>query len=167
MNLQTALANWDGKSAGEIRSIHDRHRGEPGYPSLLIALMAVEAFRTGATWLLKALLEGGAEISPGEIETIYDQLPELDHWEQKLHLLQCMEYLPIPDAQKRSVRRFLRESLESENKFVRAWAHNGYYHLAKQYPEFQGEAEGLFAKALRDEAPSVKARIRKVILKGF
>ncbi len=61
----------------------------------------------------------------------------------------------------------MRKCLEDDNKFVRAWAYNGFYELAKQYPEYRTEAGQLFEMALRDEAASVKARVRNVMKQGF
>jgi hypothetical protein len=60
---------------------------------------------------------------------------------------------------------FLRTCLADENKFVRAWAYNGFYLLSQQYPEYQQETEQFFAMAMRDEAASVKARIRNILKK--
>jgi len=50
----------------------------------------------------------------------------------------------------------------SENKFVRSWAYNGFYGLSRQYPEYIQETKQFFEVAMKDEAPSVKARIRNV-----
>ena len=62
---------------------------------------------------------------------------------------------------------FLRNCLVDNNKFVRAWAYNGFYELAVQYPEYEKETKQFFEMAMRDEAPSVKSRIRNIMKKGF
>jgi len=59
---------------------------------------------------------------------------------------------------------FLRVCLLDNNKFVRAWAYKGFYELAVQYPK---ETRQFFEMAMRDEAPSVKSRIRNIMKKGF
>ena len=53
------------------------------------------------------------------------------------------------------------------NKLVRAWAYNGFYEISRQYPEYKEETKKLFAMAMKDEAPSVKARIRNIMRTGF
>ena len=92
----------------------------------------------------------------------------LDVWESKLHLLQCMAYLPVPKSQLPSVESFIRTNLTSDNKFVRAWAYSGFYQLARQVPTLQAEASALFHHALDTEtAGSVRSRINRVIKLGF
>ncbi|WP_448250543.1 hypothetical protein [Thalassotalea agariperforans] len=75
--------------------------------------------------------------------------------------------MPITDAYSRSVYNFLIITLTDQNKFVRAWTYNGLYELSKQHPEYIKEAKQFFEMAMRDEAPSVKARIRNIMKKGF
>ena len=86
---------------------------------------------------------------------------------QSGHILQCLPYLAIPKKDKDKVQRFLRKCLVEDNKFLRAWAYNGFYELAVQYPEHVEETKQFFEMAMRDEAPSVKARIRNMMKKGF
>ena len=50
-----------------------------------------------------------------------------------------------------------------QEKFVRAWAYNGFYLLAVQHGEYEAEARQLLTMALRDEPASVKARVRNVL----
>ena len=78
-----------------------------------------------------------------------------------------MSYLPVAEGQRVQVEAFLRQALVSEQKFVRAWAYDGFYQLAKQYPEYQQEAMSFFAMAMDDEVASVKARVRNIIKQGF
>ena len=56
----------------------------------------------------------------------------------------------------------MRHNLTATNKFVRAWSYNGLYELARRDPVYLPEVEQIFELALRDEAPSVKARIRNL-----
>jgi len=65
------------------------------------------------------------------------------------------------------VEAFLKKCLVDDNKFIRAWAYNGFYELSVQYPEHKDETKQFFEMAMRDEAPSVKSRIRNIMKKGF
>jgi len=73
--------------------------------------------------------------------------------------------IPIQKQDKKSVENFLRKTLYNSNKFVRAWTYNGFYLLAKQHPEYHDETEALLESAIKNEAPSVKARIRNILKK--
>ena len=117
--------------------------------------------------MLKRHLENNHKLSESETTAIYQNLENLVHWESKLHVLQCLSYLLIPKPDKSGVETFLRNCLMEENKFVRAWAYNGFYELSVQYPEYAEETRQFFEMAMRDEAPSVQSRIRNILKKDF
>ncbi len=73
--------------------------------------------------------------------------------------------MPISQNHKDEIEKFLRECLGNEKKFVRAWAYNGFQILAEQFSEYKEEVSKLFEQALREEATSVKARIRQLMNK--
>ena len=85
------------------------------------------------------------------------------HWECKLHVLQCLPYLEIPESESASLERFLDACLESDNKFVRAWAYNGFSELSLRFPRYRERVDGLLARAATSEAASVRARIRNIL----
>ncbi|VAW46017.1 hypothetical protein MNBD_GAMMA04-800, partial [hydrothermal vent metagenome] len=43
------------------------------------------------------------------------------------------------------------------------WAYNGFNELSVQYNEYRKETEAFFEMAMRDEAPSVRSRIRNIL----
>jgi len=102
-------------------------------------------------------------LSSAELKLVFQCLPDLIEWETKLHVLQCLSYLTVGKQDVPPLETFLRECLASENKFVRAWAYNGFYELSLQYPQFQVEVDQLLQQALEDEAASVKARVRNIL----
>lgn len=167
MSLESKIAKWDRKSAADIGTVHEEHCVGDEYVSDLVQLIVSNHLVHGATWLLKAAAESGIPVQPDDVEKIYSNLNHLDHWEEKLHILQCIEFLPIPKGQQENANKFLRSCLTQENKFVRAWAYSGLYYLARQHHEYRDEVSNSFKVALRDEAPSVKARIRKIAKHGF
>ena len=167
MSLEQAILAWDGKSADDIEAVYLRYQGVSGFAASAVELTRRRDLETGATWLLKRHLQLGGRLSAAETTELFELAPGLQAWEARLHLLQSMLYLRIVEAEREKVEAFLRCSLQDDNKFVRAWAYGGFYELAKQYPAYRDEAQQLFELALRDEAPSVKARIRNVMKQGF
>jgi len=167
MSIQKAISGWDGKSAADIDSIYKRYGHQSSFSSDLIKLIEQETLQKGVTWLLKRNFENGKKLKTNQVKKIYVALPRLRQWESKLHILQCMPSMPIPASEKKIVEVFLRKCLADDNKFIRAWAYNGFYELSMQYPEHKEETRQFFEMAMRDEAPSVKSRIRNIMKKGF
>jgi len=167
MGLSSELKDWDGKSADQISMIFDRYNTDPDFLNAITDLLQVTSLQSGASWLLKRYLELGAAICASKVSFVYERLDGGMHWEARLHLLQSMDYMPITDADRDRVNRFLRLQITDKNKFVRAWSYNGLYLLAKQHAQYQDEVAEMLAKAMLDEAASVKSRIRNLLKKGF
>ncbi len=167
MHIEQEIASWDGKSADDIKAIYDAHNAESNFSETIIALSLTEACEKGATWLLKAWLEAGNELELPQVEKVYGSLDQLKHWEAKLHALQSIPFMPITDKASGNLYAFLRSTLTDPNKFVRAWSYNGFYELSRQHSKYIDETKQYFEMAMRDEAPSVKARIRNAMKKGF
>ncbi len=167
MSLELAITAWDGRSADHLEAVYLRHAGDSGFAARLIELSGRIELQSGATWLLKRHLERGGRLGVSEVADLFAQAPDLQTWEARLHLLQAMQYLRIPDTERQQLEAFVRHCLTDSNKFVRAWAYNGIYELARQYPQYRKEAKQLFEMAMRDEAASVKARIRNIMRQGF
>ena len=167
MSLEKEIAKWDGKSADDIRKIYDSYCDNTRFTNQLITYMERLPLQKGATWLFKRHLESGSKLGKDKISSVYFLLTKFESWEAKLHILQSIPYMPIGKKQKTHVEDFLRVCLTDKNKFVRAWTYNGFYELARQYPEFQEEVSQFLEMAMRDEAASVKARIRNILKTGF
>ncbi|MGB0911380.1 MAG: hypothetical protein ACPGYT_13540 [Nitrospirales bacterium] len=167
MNLKREIAAWDGRSGSDIRNMYDRYSHTSSFVSDLLRFTKEDSLQKGATWLLKQHFEKMECLEPSEVKAFCLLIPHLKGWETKLHVLQCIPYMSIPKTQKKKVETFLRKCLVDDAKFVRAWAYNGFYELAVQYPQYQGETKGLFEVAMRNEAASVKARIRNIMKKDF
>ena len=167
--LKADIDLWDGKSKNAITRVYKKHNGKANFLVDVIALIADEPMQVGATWLLKHYFdEGGPPLESPSAAAVYSKVDSLVHWEAKLHVLQCMEHLPISKDQVKPVEKLLRLCLAGEAKFVRAWAYSGFHELARQHPEFQPEASRILAVALETEtAGSVLARVRRKIQQGF
>ena len=163
MTLAADLSAWDGKSAADILSLYHQHAASPSFINDLLSACSKPHLQSGATWLLKHHLEQGVSLDADIIEQLYAQLPLFESWQAKLHILQSIPFMPIPATQKNQVEAFLRSCLIDTNKFVRAWAYNGFHELSLQHPEYREESRQFLDMALRDEAPSVKARVRNIL----
>jgi len=167
MSIKQKIDSWDGKSVNDLEAIYSSYSEDGFFVKNIIELAKNEAQQKGVTWLLKRHLENGNKIEANEISVIYVNLPELVYWEAKLNILQCIHFMPIAESETKQVEIFLRNCLTETNKFVRAWAYNGFYEISVQYPEYKKETKQFFEMAMRDEVPSVKARIRNIMKNGF
>ncbi len=167
MSLKQDIAAWNGKSAADINVIYNRHLHDPSFISDIIILIEQVPLQKGATWLLKKHLETDGTLESKDVKRIYELLPKLEHWETKLHILQCIPFMPIANSEKKNVELFLRNCLVDGKKLVRAWAYNGFYELSVQHQAYQAETKQILETAMKDEAASVKARIRNITKKGF
>ena len=165
MTLLEEISAWDHKSATALQSTYERHRDGKDFLATLLAHIADVELQRAATWLLKRHLEAGYSLSPESSRAILGVLPDQEHWESKLHILQCLPYLDIPEDQSAGLEQFLDSCLESDNKFLRAWAYNGFNELSLRFPRYREEVTHMLARAGESEAASVRARIRN-ILKG-
>jgi len=161
--LKEKLCQWDGKSADDIGHIYQNECQSTDFVDGIILLTADKDCQDGATWLLKKHLEQGHMLSQQQQNQLYQQLPELTQWQSRLHLLQSLQYLAIPVAHQQRLELFIRKNLGHDNKFVRAWAYDGFFQLAKQYPEYRNELMEFLNLAMADEAASVKARVRNIL----
>lgn len=164
---ETAIAAWDGKSAADIRAIHETFYPRQDYTDSLLDLLQKGQYANGVTWLLKAAVEADFRPSQQQAVVVYGSLESLDDWEAVMHILQCMEFIPVPGRQKKAVHKLLKQYLRHKNKFLRAWSYSGFYFLAKAHPGYRSEAVELFELAQRHEAASVQARVRKVAKRGY
>ena len=167
MSLLQDLSAWDKKSTHDIQAIYVNYSSSNSFVADIISLIVKGRQLTGATWLLKYYFEQGGRLSTREIHAIYSVLLNLDSWESRLHILQSIMYMPIQSNDFQGVENFVRKGLTDSNKFVRAWSYHGFYELARTFPDLQEEAQEIFDMALRDEAASVKARVRNILKAGF
>lgn len=163
MSLKEEIATWNGKSADDIQTIYKRYCHVSHFPGNIIDLIKDPSCQKGATWLIKHHLDSSHCLEQEQSQALCNLLNQLEHWETRLHMLQCFEYIQIVETEKKTTEHFLRVCLSDDNKFVRAWAYNGFYLLSRQYPEYREEAFRFFDMAMKDEAASVKARIRNIM----
>ena len=167
LNIKEIIKDWNGRSVGDMEEVYRMYYGEPTFISQLLGCLNDSSYHVGATWLMKHHFTEGHTLTAGEVKKIYRAAMKMNHWMSKLLILQSVPYMPIGKADVKYVEPFVRACLKDENKMVRAWAYNGFYELAVQYPSYQKEARELLKEGMKDEAGSVIARIRNIMKTGF
>ncbi|MDF9794877.1 hypothetical protein OKW21_000140 [Catalinimonas alkaloidigena] len=162
-SLQQVLSDWEGKKVDMLKRAYQKYHDQPFFVEEILSSLNSEAEQKAASWLLKHHLEQAYSLSSKEILTLTHHLQHISGWESRRHLLQILPLIDIPKEAQLAVEDFVRESLPSDNKFVRAWAIQGMYELSRQRPELQKEVYFLCEKAMQTEAASVKARVRKIL----
>ncbi len=161
--LSVEIGSWDGKSTAALQSTYERHRAEEDFVAKILAHVADVESQRAATWLLKKHVEAGNSLTAADCRTVFSVLSDQDHWESKLHVLQCLSYLDIREDDCVGLENFLDTCIKSEKKFVRAWAYNGFNELAIRFPRYREAVDGMLARAGESEAASVRARIRNIL----
>jgi len=161
--LKHTLSAWDGKQTDVLGDIYSELSTETDFMDACVALLHDSELQVAASWLIKKHCDLKRHVNAQQVAGIFGALQYLQHWQAKLHILQSLSQLPVAKQQQQSVHTFISNAINDENKFVRAWAYDGLYQLARQHPEYEPEARDFFDMAMRDEAASVKARIRNIL----
>ncbi|MCY3883689.1 MAG: hypothetical protein OXG24_02110 [Gammaproteobacteria bacterium] len=162
-SLSEEIYSCDEKSAVALQSVYKRHCSKEDFVSTILTHVTPAESQRAATWLLKKHLETGNSLSAAQCRIVIRALIDQDHWESKLHLLQCLPYLDIHKDDCVGLESFLIASVRSENKFIRAWAYNGFNELALSFPRYRKKVDGMLAHGIESEAASVRARIRNIL----
>ncbi|MEM7306565.1 MAG: hypothetical protein AAF682_07840 [Planctomycetota bacterium] len=115
-----------------------------------------------ATWLLKAYLERGAELTRPQTAALLRALERVPTADARLHLCQLIGHLDVPRRNAEQLARFLRNGAAGDHKLIRAWAVDGLHRLGLQHREYHTEARLSVDRASRDAAASVRARARNI-----
>lgn len=162
MSLNKALVQWDGKSKDKVIEIYHRFYQGREFIAQLLKLASDETTQVGATWLLKHHLENNPRSVIDE-KVFFELLFSVSQSESKLQLLQCLPYVSISKAHKKTLEICLKRALSDDNKVVRAWAFNGFNELALSHQEYRKKADAILVDALEQESASVKVRVRNII----
>jgi len=163
MTLKQELAAIDG-DPGSLELFLARQRSTNSFVNQLVLLIAPAEpkLQIKATALLKRLAENDTRFTTQQLAAIFDSLAEATHCEAKLHLCQMLQHIDIPEGSETKVVWFLERCLSEENKFLRAWAYNGFYELAKRHREYYDYAIEQLGRAQKEKSAAVKARLRNI-----
>ncbi len=167
--MKFEIAAWDYKTTPAIRAIYGNYSKHPSFVKDIVHLLGGVKTEVGASWLLKHHLDNKGEgLDEKLIDDVYASVTGLSHWGSRLHILQCISRMPIPEHHLENIEEFLRVCLQDTSKFVRAWTYSGIYALAEQYESYKEEAKEMIGEAAQDDpAASVRARCRKLIEQGI
>ena len=115
-----------------------------------------------ATGLLRRYTAAGVVFPPKVVLLLLELLPALARWESRLHVLQILPGLPVPATHAAGLHGLLHDCLGEKNRFVRAWAYAGLHRLASLHAGYRAEVGALLETASREEALSVRARLRRL-----
>lgn len=161
--LTQALLDFNGKSTETLERFAAAHEPDASLVADLCAFAAGadQNMQAAATWLLKRFGVTGAQLSPGQSETLLRLLLEETSWLARLHVLQMLDTLVVPAALAPALLDALAAQAGGDNTFIRAWSAHGAAALADQHSACRGRVLDLLAAAERDAAPSVRARLRR------
>ena len=160
--LDKALSQCDASSAEELSLIYARFHGDKNFVANLLSLLASPQTELATSWLINRYLEEGGTLSDKQVKKVVKRANDFKHWPSTLHFLQSLPMLTIPVAASEKLHAYLMKKLQEKNKFIRAWAYGGFHILGQQHENFRSEAEAILDLAMQDEAPAVKARIRRL-----
>jgi hypothetical protein len=162
--LDTLLDRYDGKNTDLLVRISEDWLASQKLLQHLVSFAETGegVAQVAATWLLKRYQEAGAQFPEPLVTRLLELLCVVDPWESKLHLLQMLPGLPIPDSRAAQLKESLMAWTLHRNLFVRTWAYNGLHHLASLYPKYRRQIVPLLGRAKNDESASVRARLRQL-----
>lgn len=148
----------------ELERFYCQNQQKVDFIDNLLELATLPESQKVTTWMIKRFLQDGNDIAPSQHAPILDLLQVVHHWEAKLHLLQILQYINIPKSRTEEIRILLMNWIVEKNKFLRAWAYHGLYYLQSGHPQYKEKIIPLLNEVYPKEAPSVKARIRKLLV---
>ena len=163
-DLRRDLLAFDGRDLTALGEIAARHEGHLGYVDGLAALANVGDGHVshGATWLLKAYLEAGGDVTQSHCRMLISKLDTVRNWASQLHLCQVIRYLR-PNAQEaENIVRRLSPRLSRDRPFLGAWSLDALCHIAADHTAYADRAENALSSATRDPAASVRARAKNL-----
>ncbi len=162
--LTAAIADYDGKRNNGLELVAAQVDPSRAVLQTLCELVQAEDARiqSASSWLLRRYVDAGAALSLMQTEQALAALTASSHWLARLHVLQMMGNLTLPSTLAEGLWHALVEGTKDANKFIRAWSYYGLAVLAEQHPTYRVRALSLLAVAEHEDAPSVRARVRRI-----
>lgn len=158
MDLQTALARFDGKHTESLREAA-QIAAESQCRGLVEACFDPD-LTVAATWVVKHLVETN-QAKHIDLTRAIQALPGNRWPDAQLHLLQMVQHAPAACLGQTTQ---IRALLDAKKTLVRVWALDAFVRLATLQPVIQTEAKVLVKAAVLDERASMRARARDLTL---
>lgn len=164
-DLRKRLAVFDGRSLTVLGEAEAQFRDRPNYVDALIDLAADpdNAISTGATWLIKSILESGRVLSTNQTRALIRNLVGIAAWQAQLHICQSARHLKISAQDAGTIANWLQPLLTHDRPFVRAWAVDALCRVARQHKRYRRRVAKALDTAAEDPAASVRARARNLL----
>lgn len=158
------ILEFDGKTTGSLELACKAAGKDFNGFARLFELAASEDTRLqiAATWVLRKLLEMGAEMTAAQCKTFIETAAAQTAWEAQLHVAQSVQFIRNQDLNARQLAEIIMPWRAAKRPFLRAWTLDALCHLAQRDAELKGMASELVTKAKGDPAASVRARARNL-----
>ena len=162
--LNSKLKLWDGVHIEYLAELYGANSSRLEFFENLVTICVNEQdLQKTATWLIKHHYDNGQTLPKQLTERLLTSCKTVKNWEAKLHLLQLLPYFKLTNKSIILTEDFIRKCLEDNNKFVRAWAYNGFYELTKYIPELREELEFVCQRAMETESAAIKSKVKKIL----
>lgn len=123
MSFVEAILSFDGKSISELKAAMRDPANHEAWAHLSPYISSdIQNYQTASTWLVKAGLESGRDVDNAVLVIMIDAATKFDHWEPKLHALQCVQYFGNGQLQHAGLREFVAVQQADKKLLVRVWA---------------------------------------------
>ena len=163
-DLRATLNAFDGKHTDSLERIATRLPADKAVLDGLSKLALDDDLKLqgAATWLLKRYAEAGFTLDESQGARLLRVLKRDSHWEAKLHVLQMLDRLSVPQREAAPLWNKLAAQTEDPNRLIRAWSYHGIPVVADGHQQYRLEAQTWLSHGESDEAASVRARIRRL-----
>ena len=160
------LEAWDGKHRDYLLKLYEKNITQANFFENLVEIYQQRTdLQVVSSWLIKHQYDLKKTISQELIDQVLEICNEVEHWEARLHILQLLPHWEIKEDLLLTVDDFVRKCLEDNNKFIRAWAFEGMFAVARYIPEYIPELKMLCQHALENESAAIKSKVRHIVKK--
>ncbi len=161
-SLSENIDKYDGKHTDVLEEIVKKSPTHSDIAELLHSFNRNERTQEAVSWVLKAWVDQGCQIDDTLLRQWYEFTILSGTWPPVLHLVQALNTLTLSKSQAATMGKSIIEWTTHENKMVRAWSYTVLYKITVEYPGLFKNAQAILERGSKDEAPSVRARLRKI-----
>lgn len=163
--LRSVIDEFDGLALDPLRRIDQQHKLTTADVSLILQQMenGTTNARVAASWILLNSPSALQHIDTRSMEITLNCLSNENPWQSTLHILQLLHKVDVPIELSQGFYSALLALSHCRKTFVRAWAISGLLQLPGLNALQTTKIEAIAKTALAEDAPSVKARIRRAL----
>ncbi len=158
------LQGWNGKDNQPLKEFY----GSIDMESVIGTLLQIGSdrldLRPQITWLIKHHLENHGDVKSSQMEHLIMKILPGSDWATQLHIFQVLGHFDDPNNEILAIIRAEAErGVRGKNKFLRAWSYQALFYVSSFEESFREELRFLCERAILDESPSVKVRLREIL----